>query len=424
MGMGVELVPRDRHALHDAYALAVILAAALAVAHTVRWKVPLASAIMFVSLLWASSLSVIVLRTTVVVMMLPVMMVCIIKYDAGTSAILAMLGSLSVQEFRIIHENNPPYLTALKLALNRAITGLCAISAWFAFHAIWPGRSLALGDPRFAVAAVVLGLVWVIVSGLIVNFQILLSKPVLRLRIDPSIVLGSISSTLPSVVMGLMAATVYKYGGLVAFALAEVFFISNKNYTQRALIQKENAEQINCALAQIIDSKDHYTAGHSERVSQLASRLAEACNLSRNDVERIAYIARLHDLGKVNIPQEILTKPGELTQSEFAEVKKHPGWGAELIRGMDKIYNDRDYRAILDHHERYDGTGYPCGRKGDDISLWGRILAVCDAYDAMTSERVYRAAMTSEAAREELKRNAGTQFDPKLVQLFVSKVQE
>jgi len=358
-----------------------------------------------------------------VVMMLPVMMACIIRFDAGTSAVLAMLGSISIQEFRIIRENNTPYLTALKLVLNRAITGLCAICAWFAFHAIWPGRDVALGDPRFAVAAVALGLVWVIVSGIIVNCQIMLSERVLRFRVDPSIVLGSVSSTLPSVVMGLMATAVYEYGGLVAFALAEVFFISNKNYTQRALIQKENAEQINCALARIIDSKDHYTAGHSERVAQLASYLAEACNLSRGEVERIAYIARLHDLGKVNIPQEILTKPGNLTEGEFAEVKKHPGWGAELIRGMDKIYNDRDYRAILDHHERYDGTGYPSGRKGNDISLWGRILAVCDAYDAMTSERVYRAAMTKDAAREELKRNAGTQFDPRLVQLFVSKVQ-
>ena len=416
-------MPRDRHALHDTYALAIILAAAMAIAHTVRWEVPFASAIVFVSLLWASSLSVIVLRTTVVVMMLPVMMVCIAKFDAGASAILAMLGSISIQEFRIIRENNSPYLTGLKLLLNRAITALCAICAWFAFHAIWPGQDIALGSFRFVVAAAVSGLVWVIVSGIIVNFQILLSRPVLRFRIDPSIVLGSVSSTLPSVAMGLMAAAVYEFGGLLPFALAELFFISNKNYTQRALIQKENAEQINCALARIIDSKDHYTAGHSERVAQLASYLAEACNLSRGEIERIAYIARLHDLGKVNIPQEILTKPGDLTESEFAEVKKHPGWGAELIRGMDKIYNDRDYRAILDHHERYDGTGYPSGRKGNEISLWGRILAVCDAYDAMTSERVYRAAMTKDAAREELTRNAGTQFDPRLVQLFVSKVQ-
>ncbi len=416
-------MPRDRHVLHDAYALSIILVAALATAYTLRWEVPLASTIAFVSLLWASSLSVINLRTTVVVMILPVMMVSVIKFDAGTTALLTAIGGISIQEFRIIRENNPPYLATLKLLLNRAITALCAICAWFAFHAIWPGRDVALGDPRFAMATVVLGLVWVTVSATIVSFQIMLSEPVFRFRIDPSVVLSSGSSTLPSIIMGLMAAAMYEYGGFAAFALAEVFFISNKNYTQRALIQKENAEQINCALARIIDSKDHYTAGHSERVSHFASHLAEACNLSRGEIERIAYIARLHDLGKVNIPQEILTKPGELTETEFAEVKKHPGWGAELIRGMDKIYNDRDYRAILDHHERYDGTGYPSGRKGNDISLWGRILAVCDAYDAMTSERVYRAAMTQDAAREELERNAGTQFDPRLVQLFVSKVQ-
>ncbi len=416
-------MPSDRHALHDAYIIALILAAVAAIANTISWEVPLATAVVFVALLWASSLSVINLRTTVVVMILPVMMISLVKFDAGSTALITVLGGISLQEFRIIRGNNPPYLAALKLLLNRALTALCAICGWFAFHAIWPGRDVALGDVRFIAACIVAGMAWVMVSAAIVNFQILLSKPVFRLKIEPSIVLGSLTSTLPSIVMGVMAAAMYEYGGLIPFILTELFFISNKNYTQRALVQKENAEQINCALARIIDSKDHYTAGHSERVAQLATKLAEACNLSRSEVERIAYIARLHDLGKVNIPQEILTKPGELTDGEFDEVKKHPGWGADLIRGMDKIYGDRDYRAILEHHERYDGTGYPYGKKGEDISLWGRILAVCDAYDAMTSERVYRAAMTQEAARQELWRNAGTQFDPRLVQLFVSKAQ-
>jgi HD-GYP domain-containing protein (c-di-GMP phosphodiesterase class II) len=216
----------------------------------------------------------------------------------------------------------------------------------------------------------------------------------------------------------------HEYGGIILFALAQFFFISNKNYTQRALIAKDNAEQINMALARIIDSKDHYTGGHSERVALLARQLAEACRLRKSDVERIEYIARLHDVGKVNLPDQILSKPGHLTVDEFDEVKRHPEWGAELIRGMANIYGDRDYRAILEHHERYDGTGYPGGKKGPEISLWARILAICDAYDAMTSERVYRSALSTDEARIELKHNSGTQFDPKLVDLFLSSVRE
>ena len=164
------------------------------------------------------------------------------------------------------------------------------------------------------------------------------------------------------------------------FAVTQAFFIYNKHYTQWAMVQKENSEQINLALARIIDSKDHYTAGHSERVAELARRLAEHCRLPRADVERLEYIARLHDLGKINVPNEILTKPSALTPSEFDAVKMHSEWGAELIRGMDKIYSERDYRAILEHHERYDGAGYPLGKKGTEISLWARILCICDAW--------------------------------------------
>jgi HD-GYP domain-containing protein (c-di-GMP phosphodiesterase class II) len=261
-------------------------------------------------------------------------------------------------------------------------------------------------------------------SGVIINFQILLSEPKFEVKIDPAVIIGSSRSLVPSVIMGLMAMAMYEYGGLILFTLAQLFFISNKNYTQRALVDKENAEQINLALARIIDSKDHYTGGHSERVAILARQLAEACRLPGADVDRIEYIARLHDVGKVNLPDEILSKPGRLTGEEYDAVKRHPEWGAELIRGMERIYSDRDYRAILEHHERYDGAGYPYGKKGEEISLWGRILAICDAYDAMTSERVYREALPVEAARFELKRNSGTQFDPELVDLFLSNVQE
>lgn len=408
--------------LHDLYIALLIAASAALIAQTSTWAVPLPTAIVCVGMLWISSLSVINLRRTVVVMVFPVVFVLLMRYDPGSAALVAALGSMSAQEFRIMQENNPPLGALLKFIGNRAVTALSAFAAWGAFKLVYPHDPLNFGDPVFLLASAAAGMTWVITSGLIVNLQIVLSRPSFRLRLEPSIVFGSVYSTLPSVVMGLMGAAMYELGGLLPFAVTQAFFIYNKHYTHWAMVQKENAEQINLALARIIDSKDHYTAGHSERVAELARRLAEHCRLPRADVERLEYIARLHDLGKINVPNEILTKPSALTPSEFDAVKMHSEWGAELIRGMDKIYSERDYRAILEHHERYDGAGYPLGKKGTEISLWARILCICDAWDAMTSERVYRPALPEAEAIEELRRNAGAQFDPELVEIFINKV--
>lgn len=417
-------MPGDRHAFHDTYLWLLIALSIVLVGRVFVWDMPVSSALVYAGLLWASSLSVINLRSTVVLMLLPIMMTSVVKYNPGVTAVVAALGSISIQEIRILKECNPPYLFVLKILGNRASIMMCALLAGSLLRWIWPSTTLDFGSVRFLAAFAIAGFSWAMLSGFIVNFQILLSKPRFKMRIDPGVIAGSTQSLIPSLIMGLMAAAMHEYGGIILFALAQFFFISNKNYTQRALIAKENAEQINMALARIIDSKDHYTGGHSERVALLARQLAEACRLRKSDVERIEYIARLHDVGKVNLPDQILSKPGHLTVDEFDEVKRHPEWGAELIRGMANIYGDRDYRAILEHHERYDGTGYPGGKKGPEISLWARILAICDAYDAMTSERVYRSALSTDEARIELKHNSGTQFDPKLVDLFLSSVRE
>ncbi|HAN86813.1 MAG TPA: hypothetical protein DCQ13_04125 [Firmicutes bacterium] len=417
-------MPGDRHAFHDTYLWLLIALSIVLVGRVFVWDMPVSSALVYAGLLWASSLSVINLRSTVVLMLLPIMMTSVVKYNPGVTAVVAALGSISIQEIRILKECNPPYLFVLKILGNRASIMMCALLAGSLFRWIWPSTTLDFGSVRFLAAFAIAGFSWAMLSGFIVNFQILLSKPRFKMRIDPGMIAGSTQSLIPSLIMGLMAAAMHEYGGIILFALAQFFFISNKNYTQRALIAKDNAEQINMALARIIDSKDHYTGGHSERVALLARQLAEACRLRKSDVERIEYIARLHDVGKVNLPDQILSKPGHLTVDEFDEVKRHPEWGAQLIRGMANIYGDRDYRAILEHHERYDGTGYPGGKKGPEISLWARILAICDAYDAMTSERVYRSALSTDEARIELKHNSGTQFDPKLVDLFLSSVRE
>ena len=172
------------------------------------------------------------------------------------------------------------------------------------------------------------------------------------------------------------------------------------------------------ALAATVDAKDSYTYGHSKKVSTYAADIAEAIGYSPEDIERIRAIALLHDIGKIGIADNILNKRGSLSPEDFEPIKAHPEKGVAILKHVDSL---KEYLpGVQYHHEHYDGTGYPAGLKGESIPLDARILAVADAYDAMTSQRPYRQRRaTPEEAIEELKKCVGTQFDPEIVRVFV-----
>ncbi len=170
------------------------------------------------------------------------------------------------------------------------------------------------------------------------------------------------------------------------------------------------------ALAATVDAKDHHTYGHSKKVSDYAVALAEALHLPQDKIATIRAASLLHDIGKVGIPDSILSKEGALTDEEWEPVRAHPQLGVEILRHVIDLVNCLP--AILHHHERYDGKGYPSGLKGENIPIEARILSIADAYDAMTSPRPYREQLTSQEALDELKRCAGTQFDPEFVDVF------
>ena len=172
------------------------------------------------------------------------------------------------------------------------------------------------------------------------------------------------------------------------------------------------------ALAAAVDAKDHYTYGHSKKVAQSAIALAEALDLTQPKIATIRATAMLRDIGKIGIPDGTLTKPDRLTDEEWKLLKTHPQMGAQIIRHVPDLANC--VPGIQHHHEHWDGTGYPSGLNGENIPLDARIIAIADAYAAMTSIRPYRKAMSPKDAIEELKRSAGTQLDPKLTELFVS----
>ncbi len=171
------------------------------------------------------------------------------------------------------------------------------------------------------------------------------------------------------------------------------------------------------ALALAIDAKDQTAQTHIRRVQSYAAGLARAVGMTENDVQGVRTAALLHDIGKLAVPEHILSKPGPLTQEEFQKIRVHPQVGAEIIAAVPFPYPVSP--LILSHHERWDGKGYPSGLKGDEIPLGARILAVVDYYDALTSERPYHKAMTSEAALGLLKQEAGKALDPALVNKFI-----
>lgn len=174
-------------------------------------------------------------------------------------------------------------------------------------------------------------------------------------------------------------------------------------------------------LAQAIDARDHYTHSHSENVSRYSVVIANELKLPTKDIELIRQACELHDLGKIGIEDSILLKTSALTPLEWEQIKKHPTIGAKILEPLTFLNGVVD--LVRQHHEHYDGSGYPQGRKKEDILLGARIIHVADAYEAMRSARSYRKSpLTKADAILEIKNNSGTQFDPKIVEVFLKVV--
>jgi HD-GYP domain-containing protein (c-di-GMP phosphodiesterase class II) len=169
------------------------------------------------------------------------------------------------------------------------------------------------------------------------------------------------------------------------------------------------------AIAATIDAKDGYTHRHSERVATLARRIALEIGLTADEQQTAELSALLHDVGKIAVPDSILNKPGRLTEAEYEEMKKHPLHGARIISNIQSPAVTAVLPGVQYHHERWDGSGYPEGLRGEQIPLLGRLLGVADFFDAMTSTRPYRAASSTEEALAMLREKAGTDFDARIV---------
>ena len=166
-----------------------------------------------------------------------------------------------------------------------------------------------------------------------------------------------------------------------------------------------------------LEARDPYLRGHTARVTTFAESLARMLGWAGERLDVLRLGGSLHDVGKIAVSPRVLRKPGPLTAEELAQIRRHPVTGARLVECFDDFEPALPY--VLHHHERWDGSGYPHGLRGETIPVEGRLLGVADAFDAMTSKRAYRSALSVEQALTELKRCAGTQFDPELAQAFV-----
>lgn len=260
-----------------------------------------------------------------------------------------------------------------------------------------------------------------LLTGNLVGLRSLLICPVVRKGLQVGlVVLGEVrqwerSPSLPEKVH-LCEAVANQMGSAIENArlYEEVVFKGNQ-------LKAANLDSIK-ALAEALEAKDVETRGHSDRTMVHALTIAKRIGLSEQEQEWVQYAAILHDIGKIGIPEQILKKPGKLTPEEYEVMKRHALYGVQIVKQIKFL--EPVVPFVGGDHERWDGKGYPNGLKGEEIPLGARIVAIVDAYDAMTADRVYRRAPGKAFAFEELKRCAGTQFDPHLVDIFLNVLKE
>jgi len=217
--------------------------------------------------------------------------------------------------------------------------------------------------------------------------------------------------------------------GIIACLIVFFYVYSLKSIQHSMKLERDSNEKIEHtnmhlirALVRTIDAKDRYTNGHSVRVAEYALKIAQKLGKSEEEQKIIYYAGLLHDVGKIRVPGEIINKPGKLTEEEFDQIKIHPVTGYHILKD---IYSDKTVvMGVKYHHERYDGKGYPSGLVGENIPEISRILAVADTYDAMTSNRSYRNALSQETVREEIEKGKGTQFDPVIADIMLQMIDE
>ncbi|HVA21383.1 MAG TPA: HD domain-containing phosphohydrolase [Candidatus Micrarchaeia archaeon] len=313
-----------------------------------------------------------------------------------------------------------------KVVFNFGMIVLAFSATYATYRAL---RGVWGGSPGgFVLACAVAGLVgWAINYGLL-TVIISLDSGTNTFR-DRAFVMSASRVAPYHAVYGLTGAGVVAAQGAIGSIAALMTFIGPLSIVQfvmgrwvreqqahgRTIADGFNATLV--SLSKAIDLRDHDTEGHCRRVVEYTRMVASRMGIGGPELTALCHGALLHDIGKIGVPDAILHKPGSLTDEEWAVIRQHPELGAQMVADVRQLEHAR--QIILTHHERFDGRGYPQGLRGDDIPLGARIFAIADSFDAMMSDRPYRSSMTLDEARRELRRCAGTDFDPDCVEAFL-----
>ncbi len=329
--------------------------------------------------------------------------------------------------------------TALVAALRNVLAVLVAVAVWRAIapslklimddgsRSIWlPGSGISgwMMSPGAVPAILITSLAFITVATVVEN----LLRPNRKYPFGEAWLLNAgrnFHHLTFTAVLGALAAVAYKDIGMAAFVFFAVPVLLTRDALKRSLDLRSSRFEALKALSSSVDARDKYTSDHSGRVSRLAGLLAREMGFAETVVELIEGSALLHDIGKLSIDTEILSKPGPLDDAERAAIQRHPQHSADVVSRVGLLKDSTD--IVRHHHERPDGTGYPARLKGHEIPIGARILNVADAFDAMTSDRPYRKKKTIDEAVKELRDGSGTEFDAVVVEYlsrFLSKMTE
>lgn len=344
-----------------------------------------------------------------VVVTFAVFYACILLFGPGIAAIVVIIGEIT-SSF-IFLKNNPWYKVMFNSAQQTLAVGISGLIYQIMGGRIW---DISLEN--------IIPLVFTALTYFIINITAVTLILAFIQNISPwGIWLTNFrwlaSNYITLAPIGFLMAYVYKSNGPLSVSIFFIPLLLARYIFKSYMDMRKVYLDTLAALVDALDAKDSYTRGHSERVAAYAVEIAREMKMPEDRVEVIQHMALLHDVGKIGIHDRILNKPGRLEYQEFDQIKKHSEIGARIISEISDLGDAKDY--ILCHHEKYNGSGYPVGLRGKHIPLGARIITVADCFDAMTSDRPYQEGLSLRQAILELQMCGGSQFDPKIVDVFV-----
>lgn len=355
----------------------------------------------------------------------PLTMAAVVMFGPAGAGLAAVFSSLNLSDLR---RRKSPFVYAFNIgqvAIDACVAGwvylllggplLVQTSAGGVHYSALTAEAF----PRVLVPLLGSALVSVLLNDVFVSFGVHLLYSVPWTKVTSAEVAWMIPSQLVLAAVGFSMAQVLAISRPAILLFVVPFFVARQVFQRYSSLRDAYVDTVRSLIA-AVEAKDPYTRGHSERVTRYAGFLGSALGMRQSELERLEYAALLHDVGKIGVPGRVLTKPGRLTDEEYSRVKEHPRVGAQIVSRVPYLADIVE--SVMHHHEHFDGSGYNMGTSGPAIPRMARLLSVVDAFDAMTSERPYRPALSSDAAVDELIRCSGTQFDPDVVELFAGLV--